>query len=283
MALFPPHQAEGAAPSGAVQVASSPAEARLSGLSETAPTTFHKLRQMLANLKGATGSVPLSEAAFPRAEDASPAHHGANGGATQPALDLQARFEHYRHEIANTGRPAHVEFPVINDLVRLAGRRFPVINYDEVELPGLLGRSLPRWSVQGMELVFGLEDFSDSRYWKTVSTFMVGRLAELHASSMEGGQEGAAQVKLVMFKGDAEAAGLAALLREENIPPALASIVDAIHLDPRSLASLYAMHQIIRETESGTVQADTSAVLSMLANELDFFWKRVLRPKVANQ
>jgi hypothetical protein len=280
MALFPLHQAEAAAPSGAAQVAPSPVEARLSGLSEATATTFHKLRQMLANLKGATGSVPLSEAAYPRPESAPPAHHGLNGGAAQPATELQARYEHYRHDIAATGRPTRVEFPVINDLVRLAGRRFPVINYDEVELPGLLGRSLPRWSVQGMELVFGLEDFSDSRYWKTVSSFMVGRLAELHASNMEGGQEGAAQMKLVMFKGDAEAAGLATLLREENIPPALSSIVDAIHLDPRSLASLYAMHQIIRETESGAMQADTNAVLSLLANELDFFWKRVLRPKV---
>jgi hypothetical protein len=280
MSLFPPHQAGSAAPLVAAPVASSPAEARLTGLTDTSPTTFHKLRQMLANLKVATGAVPLSEAAFPRPDSGAPGHHGANGGATQPGSELQARYEHFRQEIANTGRPANVEFPVINDLVRLAGRRFPVINYDEVELPGLQGRSLPRWTVQGMELVFGLEEFSDTRYWKTVSTFMVGRLAELHASMMVGGQAGAAQVKLVMFKGDAEAAGLATLLREETIPAALRSIVDAIHLDPRSLASLYAMHQIIRETESGALQADTNAVLSELANELDFFWKRVLRPKV---
>lgn len=279
--FFPAHPAPAMTPSSGAPVASAPSEMRLSGLTEATATTFHKLRTMLANLKAATGSAPLPGAAFPLAEDAPPRHHGANGEATPPAAsDLQARFEQYRHEIANTGRPANVEFPVINDLVRLAGRRFPVINYDEVELPGLLGRSLPRWSSQGMELVFGLEDFSDNRYWKTVSTFMVGRLAELHASTMDGGQPAAAQVKLVLFKGDAEAAGLANLLREENIPPALGSIVDAIHLDPRSLASLYAMHQIIKETESGSVQADTNAVLNMLANELDFFWKRVLLPKV---
>jgi hypothetical protein len=275
VAFFPEHPSPAIAPSPGAQ-----AEARLSGLTESAPTTFHKLRQMLANLKETTGAVPLPESVFPPAEEAAPKHHGVNGGATQPAADLQARFEHYRQEIANTGRPAHVELPVINDLVRLAGRRFPVINYDEVELPGLLGRSLPRWSAQGMELVFGLEDFSDSRYWKTVSSFMVGRLAELHASTMVGGEPAAVQVKLVMFKGDAEAAGLATLLREENIPAPLSSIVDAIHLDPRSLASLYAMHQIIRETESGAMYADTNAVLNTLANELDFFWKRVLRPKV---
>src|SRR5207244_3016186 len=126
--------------------------------------------------------------------------------------------------------------------VRLAGKRFPVVNYDEVELPGLLGRSLPRWSLQGMELVFGLEDFSDNRYWKTVSSYMAGRLAEIHASMGQGAHT-SPHLKLVVFKGDTEAAGLVSLLRDETIPPSLRSIVDAVHLDPRSLASLYAMHQ----------------------------------------
>ena len=85
----------------------------------------------------------------------------------------------------------------------------------------------------------------------------------------------------MIFKGDAEAPGLTALLSEETIPSALRGIVDAVHLDARSLASLYAMHQIVRETESGALQADASAVLGLLAGELDFFWKRVTRSKVS--
>lgn len=243
------------------------------------PNTFHKLREMLAKLKVAADAMPNGEADLPGQDTAQAAGLGANGAVGAPASALQARYEKFRHEIACTQRPSSVEFSAINDLVRLAGRRFAVVNYDEVELPGLLGRSLPRWTLHGMELVFGLEDFSDSRYWKTVSSFMAGRLAELGAQNMGANQGGASQLKLVVFKGDAETAGLVSLLRDESIPPALRNIVDAVHLDPRSLTSLYAMHRIIRETETGALQADTSAVINMLANELDFFWKRVTRPK----
>ncbi|MFZ4767160.1 MAG: hypothetical protein ACOYMN_19580, partial [Roseimicrobium sp.] len=192
--------------------------------------------------------------------------------------DLQARFEKIRYDIAKTSRPGSVELNVLSDLIRLAGKRFPVVNYDEVELPGLLGRSLPRWSLQGTELVFGLEDFSDTRYWKTVSSFVAGRLAELGASSAQNGAL-PMQMKLVVFKGDMEGAGLVALLRDEVIPPALRMHVDAVHLDPRSLASLYSMHKLVRDAEIGTLHADATSILGALAGELDFFWKRVTRPK----
>jgi hypothetical protein len=194
-----------------------------------------------------------------------------------PAM-LHARYEKFRQEIAGTPRSSSVEGPVIYDLVRLAGRRFPVVSYDEVDLPGLLGRSLPRWSLPGMELMFGLENFSDGRYWRTVSGYVAGRLAELSAAAAIGAGQ-PTQVKLVMFKGDMEAAGLVSLLNDETIPNSLRGNLDTVHLDPRSLASLYAMHRIVREAETGALQADTNTVLGALTNELDFFWKRVTRPK----
>lgn len=251
-------------------------------LVEAQTNTFHKLRQMLAKLKVATDSVPLPDTTMPvpgaTGPQATAASIIAGGGGATPGTDLQARFEKLRYDIAKTTRPAAVELPVLSELVRLAGKRFPVVNYDEVELPGLLGRSLPRWSLQGTELIFGLEDFADTRYWKTVSTYVAGRLAELSAPALAGGAP--SQLKLVVFKGDMEGAGLVTLLRDETIPPALRAYVDAVHLDPRSLASLYAMHQLIREAETGALQADATAVLGALAGELDFFWKRITRPKV---
>jgi hypothetical protein len=251
-------------------------------LADAYPTTFHKLRQMLAKLKSNTESETLV-AAEPASQAAAHRHtgtNGTNGTAVQsPGTGtLHARYEKFRQEIAGTPRSSSVEFTVIHDLVKLAGRRFPVVNYDEVDLPGLLGRSLPRWSLHGMELVFGLENFSDSRYWRTVSGYVAGRLAELQAATALGTGH-PTQVKLVMFKGDMEAAALVSLLNEETIPSSLRASVDAVHLDPRSLASLYAMHRIIREAETGVLDADANAVLGALANELDFFWKRVTRPK----
>jgi hypothetical protein len=56
--------------------------------------------------------------------------------------------------------------------------------------------------------------------------------------------------------------------------------VDIVHLDNRSLASLYAMRQLVREAEAGELSVnDPTAVLGALASELDFFWKRVTRSK----
>jgi hypothetical protein len=53
--------------------------------------------------------------------------------------------------------------------------------------------------------------------------------------------------------------------------------VDAIHLDTSGVAALYAMQRIIKESETGLLQATPAQVMSVLARELDFFWKRVTR------
>jgi hypothetical protein len=53
--------------------------------------------------------------------------------------------------------------------------------------------------------------------------------------------------------------------------------VDAIHLDPSGVAALYAMQRIIKESETGLLQATPAQVMGVLARELDFFWKRVTR------
>jgi hypothetical protein len=59
--------------------------------------------------------------------------------------------------------------------------------------------------------------------------------------------------------------------------------VDVVHLDGRSIAALYAMQRIIREAEMGTLQAAPQQVMSVLARELDFFWKRITRPLTVKQ
>lgn len=247
----------------------------------TLGANYHKLRQMLARLK-VTGdqesheegakSPPSAEAAPPDSPSA-PAPNAA--AAEEP---LTARFERLRGELLQSGPELRVDQSALNLLLKLAGKRFPVVNYDEVELPGLLGRSLPRWSLQGMELVFGLEDFTDTQYWRTVSGFVAGRLAELHAGT-EQNEEPGPQLKLVVFKGEHEGEALLSLLQHEVIPATLRPYIDAVHLDPRSLASLGAMRHIIQEAETGLLKNEPIAVLGTLASELDFFWKRITRPK----
>lgn len=240
-------------------------------LGEATPSNFQKLRQMLDKLRVSGGDGARSAAPETLVAPAKPAEP------LTAKLTLQSRFETLRREMGNNGVVTRLDFRSLGELVRLAGRRFPVIRYDEVELPELQGRSLPRWNMQGMEIVFGLENFSDARYWKTVSAFVAGRVAELGAAAAQNG-ETSPRLKLAVFKNDEEGAALTALLRDEVIPQSLREKLDIVHLDTRSLASLYAMRQVVREAETGQIQTDATAVLGALAGELDFFWKRLTRP-----
>lgn len=265
-------------------------------LREAPQNSFQKLRHMLSKLKVATDSVPLPDSVQAQAAvaavgtavaAAAPHIHGAPApaAAPHPASNgdadhgLLARFETLRSGFLAEPAPTHVDWQTLNELIRLAGKRFTVVHYDEVELPGLSGRSLPRWSLHGMEIVFGLDDFTDERYWKTVSSFVAGRTAEI-AATAAAVNEAPPQLKLDVFKADADGGQLSTLIKDEVIPPAVRMLVDTVHLDNRTLASLKAMRALVREAESGQLSTnDPSAVLGALATELDFFWKRLIRPR----
>lgn len=244
--------------------------------SEEQRANFQRLRQMLAKVRVATNSAPPPSAssAAPKLEETPPP---AQQEAGAPGKDASTRFEELRREIAQSP-PPRMDCEALGSLVRVAGRRFPVVRYDEVELPGLSGRSLPRWSLQGMEIVFGIEDFTDLRFWKTISSFVAGRVAELGALAAQTGDT-APQLKLAVFKSDLETPALNSLLADETIPGVIRPNLDVVHLDPRSLCQLHAMRQLIREFESGVLQAEQTSILAALASELDFFWKRVTRPR----
>jgi hypothetical protein len=240
-----------------------------------AHSNFQKLRQMLARLRVSTDSVP---APLATSEVPKPAEAPAVASAPPQASsgELRARFEALRREIAQSPAVSRLDGEAVGTLLRLAGQRFQVVRYDEVDLPGLAGRSLPRWTLQGMEIVFGIEEFGDERYWKTVSTFVAGRIAELGALTAQTG-ETAPKLKLAVFKTDAESAALNTLLRNEVIPPALRDHLDVVHLDPRSLATVYALREVVREAQTGRLASNAVAVLVSLSSELDFFWQRITR------
>lgn len=256
-------------------------------LREAPQNSFQKLRQILSRIKVSTDSVPLPDtaAAENAVRNAAANHVPVTPSPVVPnpvshptvSNDLLSRFDALRAQFSRDPATARMDWQTLSELIRLAGKRFTVVHYDEVELPGLAGRSLPRWSMHGTEVVFGIEDFADERYWKTVSSFVAGRIAELTAGSVN---EAAPQLKLVVCKTDAEGAKLAALIKDEIIPPSVRLLIDTVHLDNRTLASLRAMRQLIREAESGQLSTnDPTAVLGALASELDFFWKRLIRPR----
>ena len=60
-----------------------------------------------------------------------------------------------------------------------------------------------------------------------------------------------------------------AVRRGDTFPGLVEDILDPVHLDSVSVASLYAMQRIIKESESGSLAATPAQVMSVLARELD--------------
>jgi hypothetical protein len=234
---------------------------------------FEKLREMLDRLRTSEGGAKGPEAvAQIQSLLGEPAVTVSN------ARDaLLGRFEALRLQMAAEAESRQIDLVKIADLVRLAGKRFPLVNYDEVELPGLTGRIAARWTLKGSELLFGLSELNDRRYWQTLALFAAGRQAEIQENSARTGDP-VSQFKIVAFKGDRDKELWAQLERDEVFPQTLRAHVDPLHLDTRSIASLYAMQRMIKEAETGAINAEPAQVMSVLARELDFFWKRVTRP-----
>jgi len=190
---------------------------------------------------------------------------------------LLGRYEALRLQLSAEADSLPLDFTRLAELIRLAGRRFPLVRFSEHELPGMTGRFAMCWSLQGMEIIFGLANFADGSYWRTLAGFAAGRLAELTAPGAAA-HPVPPKLKITTFKTDHEQQSWAILHHSTAFPDALRPLVDAIHLDTSNVSALYAMQRIIKESESGALQATPAQVMSVLARELDFFWKRVTRP-----
>jgi hypothetical protein len=189
---------------------------------------------------------------------------------------LLGRYEALRLQMAAEAVSLPLDFTKLADLIRLAGKRFPLVRFSEHELPGMTGRYAMCWSLQGLEIVFGLANFADGSYWRTLAGFAAGRLAELNQDAQATGVA-VPKLKITTFKTDREQQSWAILQHSTSFPEVLKTHVDAIHLDTQNVSALYAMQRIIKESEAGSLQATPAQVMSVLARELDFFWKRVTR------
>ncbi len=236
-----------------------------------APGALEKLRDMMDRLRSQPGQPPV---------EAAPSGVAARfadvvGDSAQPTnAELISRFEAQRSSMARDAQLLPLDLGILGDLIRLAGKRFPLVRFEEMELPGLPGKQVPCWSLQGMEIFFGLSHFNDVEYWRSISSLVVRRVEELRAT--QGAES--KQVKLVAMKSDRETLSWTSLQGSETIPLAVRQRMEVLHLDTRSIAALYAMQRMIADSENGSLNATPSQVMSVLARELDFFWKRVTRP-----
>lgn len=237
----------------------------------------HAVASRLADVLGA--AVPSAAAGLAvTAPTAGPAPSAVAAPLAAPAADagrdaLLGRYEALRLQMSAEAVSLPLDYTKLAELIRLAGRRFPLVRFSEHELPGMTGRFAMCWTLQGMEIVFGLANFADGSYWRTLAGFAAGRLAELNANAVHD----VPKLKIVTFKTEREQQSWAILRHSTAFPEALRPHVDAINLETTGVSSLYAMQRIIKEAESGALQAAPAQVMSVLARELDFFWKRVTR------
>lgn len=262
---------------------SAPADAAMASMptlgtsaSARSASAFEKLREMLDRLRSAEGTKePQPNGSHGESAGVTPGDASADAAAARDAL--LGRFEALRLQMAAEAQSRPLDHARLSELVRLAGKRFPLVHFNEVELPGLTGRTAVKWQLQGLEILFGLGDFGDRRYWQTLALYAAGRQAELIETAVRTG-EPAPALKIAAFKSDRDADAWDELHREGVFPAVLRENIDAVHLDTRSIASLYAMQRMIKEAQAGTIKAEPAQVISVLARELDFFWKRVTRP-----
>ena len=253
--------------------------------------SFEKLREMLDRLRQSngmsrpSGSPPSAlRAAVKEGGLATAADTGDGRNQEEPSNEsvaraaLMGRFEALKLQMSGEAETRALDGSRVMELIRLAGRRFPLVRSTEHELPGVAGRSVMGWTLSGSEILFAPVGASDPSFWRALAVFAAGRLAAAEETASRVGDKAPA-FKVVVFKSLHENASWGGLFSSPQFPEVLKPWVDVVHLDGRSIASLYAMQRIIREAELGTLQAAPQQVMSVLARELDFFWKRITRPR----
>jgi hypothetical protein len=251
------------------------------------PGSFEKLREMLEKLRQTNGMGAVVQGTKEAAARASVAQLTAPV-ATDPVVvspsgesvaraALMGRFEALKLQMKGEAESRPLDGTRVMELIRLAGRRFPLVRPAEHELAGLPELPVMGWTLRGAEILFAPPAVVDPGFWKALGVFAAGRATTVRELAENTG-EPKPDFKVVVFKSVGENSSWGALFSGPHFPEALKPWIDVVHLDGRSLAALYAMQRIIREAEMGTLQAAPQQVMSVLARELDFFWKRVTRP-----
>lgn len=247
-----------------------------STLQPEAPNALDKLREMMDRLRQQTATLHapvVSEPVTAASPVVAPAAEIIAETPPSPKQDvLLGRFEALRMQMSAEAESRSLDLTKIGELIRLAGKRFPLVKFDEVAINGAANKTAPRWTLQDQEIIFGVADFANRTYWRSLAQFVAGRLA------MPPGDGRSPLIKMIAFKSERESNAWTALLGSDTFPTGIRTSIEALHLDTRSIAALYAMQRIISEAESGALNATPSQVMSVLARELDFFWKRVTRP-----
>jgi|GEM_PF-3498565 len=251
------------------------------------------LQAMVAGESAAAASLPAAMTAGPfqrlrekldrlrpaMAERRSASEDGE--GAPGPGSSPEATANGHAHAAPNplTGAFAErvqrrVEAPVapaldlerLGQLLRFAGEHFPVVRAAELGVPGTSGTAL-QWLSPDAEILVGLESPTRPIFWSALTAHAAARVR------LNGGLP----VKVVAFTDQAGGAHPA-----HQGSPAGGYTLDLVTPGPAELNRLAAACDVLEAVEAGRLQADAQDLATLLAHELEPFWRRVTRLSAGN-
>lgn len=217
-------------------------------------------------------------------------------GALKRLGEMMAKFRHHNHEAApaaplspttlrdrfedERAKAHHLQpgYLWLRDIVNLAGEHSALIKLDHIELPGFSAQRIPRWTWAGAEVIFAIATIDQEQDWRLISSYIAGRLAEFNNASTQYHEPCPDFKWVTLFQNDAEAAKFQQYQDSGVIPDTLESCLDRVQFSEPQLADLLALWQLAQNPDI-TSRADmVSAWQDLLADRLDFFWRRLTRP-----
>ena len=154
-------------------------------------------------------------------------------------------------------------------LMKISGQRLAVVRFLESGLPGLPGAVAGVWQSPDAEILFGSEPYEDRAYWAALIDFARQRAGYVPGS------------RLVLFSAAAAPVNLGVWLHQDEIVSARAHFLDLQTLDHPSLAACYAIDEVLRESERGTLPLGIADGFTAMAPHLETLWKKLTRPLAA--
>jgi hypothetical protein len=199
-----------------------------------------------------------------------------DGGRQVAALSPGERFHQLRHHAFHL-REGLVTLEELRSVLVAAGKGFPVIYWEFVEVPGTGGQNALRWRFDHSEVLYGLVSPDDERFWRRLLEYASGRAALARAAGAVGHAGGKLKgfVKCVGFAPADDLADPEDLGFSWVELTASGALLDRVLLDRETSAAIRAANWLIQERG---IEGEASGVLGVVARELEAFWRRLTRP-----
>ncbi|CAN5499553.1 hypothetical protein BH23VER1_BH23VER1_24930 [soil metagenome] len=157
---------------------------------------------------------------------------------------------------------AQLDFDKFRNLIEIAGKRFPVVRYDEIVLNDFRENPVARWAFRGNEIYIGFASSDATPYWSALRERI-----DTQRLRSEG-----IRAKVVVFE----------TVEKRFVVPdrgGLGELLwDVVEMTRPSLAAVYAADELLLRAQAGEIDADPGQILGVVASELDPLWKRLTRP-----